>query len=41
MSLLALGKEIFRLARNRDILGLALILESLIALIFIIATIIR
>jgi hypothetical protein len=41
MSLLALRKEIFRLARNRDILGLTLILESLIALLFIIGTIIR
>jgi hypothetical protein len=36
-----LKKEIFRLARNRDILGVLLIVESLIALIFIIATIIR
>jgi hypothetical protein len=41
MSMLALKKEIFRLARNRDVLGLALILESLIALIFIVGTIIR
>jgi hypothetical protein len=36
MSMLALKKEIFRLARNRDILGLTLILESLSFLIFII-----
>jgi hypothetical protein len=38
MSMLALRKEIFRLARNRDILGLTLILESLALLIFIIIT---
>jgi hypothetical protein len=41
MSVLALKKEIFRLARNRDILGLLLIAESLIVLVFIIAAIIR
>jgi hypothetical protein len=38
MSMLALRKEIFRLVRNRDILGLTLILESLAFLIFIIIT---
>jgi hypothetical protein len=36
MSLLALRKEIFRLARNRDVLGLIIIFESLAFLIFII-----
>jgi hypothetical protein len=38
---MTLKKEIFRLARNRDILGLLLIIESLISLIFIIAAITR
>jgi hypothetical protein len=38
MSMMALKKEIFRLARNRDILGLLLIGESLAFLIFIILT---
>jgi hypothetical protein len=38
ISMLALKKEIFRLARNRDILGLTIILESLVFLIFIIIT---
>jgi hypothetical protein len=40
MSMLALKKEIFRLARNRDVLGLTLIVESLAFLIFIILHII-
>jgi hypothetical protein len=38
ISTLSLRKEIFRLARNRDILGLLLIGESLAFLIFIILT---
>jgi hypothetical protein len=38
MSMMALKKEIFRLARNRDILGILLIGESLVFLIFIILT---
>jgi hypothetical protein len=38
ISMLTLRKEIIRLARNRDILGLTLILESLAFLIFIIIT---
>jgi hypothetical protein len=41
MSMLALKKEIFRLARNRDILGLTLIFESLAFLIFIVVMAIR
>jgi hypothetical protein len=36
MSMMALKKEIFRLARNLDILGLILIAESLAFIIFII-----
>jgi hypothetical protein len=36
---MALKKEIFRLARNRDILGLSLIVETIAVLIFIIFTI--
>jgi hypothetical protein len=38
---MTLKKEIFRLARNRDILGLLLIIESLVFLIFIITAITR
>jgi hypothetical protein len=41
MSMFALKKEIFRLARNRDVLGVLLVIESLIALIFIVGTVLR
>jgi hypothetical protein len=37
MSMMALKKEIFRLARNRDILGLVIIVESITIIILLIA----
>jgi hypothetical protein len=39
MSMMTLKKEIFRLARNRDILGAILIIESLVFISFVIFTI--
>jgi hypothetical protein len=41
MSLLALKKEIFRLARNRDILGLTCLIELLALIILIVVLAVR